>query len=469
MEDALYAMVCLIAVVQSILAIIMIVCMIFRLKKSKRVCVLVIGDIGRSPRMQNHAISLAEFDFQVDFVGLSGSSPAPEVLQNKNIKIHHLVNCPAKIKGIPHKVFLLIKALFQSISLFYYLIFKVDKCSHMLVQNPPSIPTLAVVWFVCCIKGSSFVIDWHNYGYTILSMNLKSDKALLVNFAKWYEGFFGRKSHANFCVTKAMQNDLRSRWDVSSSVLYDRPVARYRKTSIEEKHKLFMKLAAEHKEAFSCGRQTNNGVEVTAFTVKEPGFPAQLKKDRPFLLISSTSWTEDEDFGILLAALEEYEFRKEMDNTLPKIVCVITGKGPLKDYYVNQINMKKFENVTFVTPWFSAEDYQQMIGAADLGVCLHTSSSGLDLPMKVVDMFSCGVPVCAVGFDCLNELVIDDVNGRVFHTYAELAQQFEDLLRGFPKEHDTLRRYEDNLQPFQNSKWNHQWEAIAKPIFKNQN
>ena len=72
MEDALYAMVCVIAVVQSILAIIMIVCMIFRLKKSKRVCVLVIGDIGRSPRMQNHAISLAEFDFQVDFVGLSG-------------------------------------------------------------------------------------------------------------------------------------------------------------------------------------------------------------------------------------------------------------------------------------------------------------------------------------------------------------------------------------------------------------
>ena len=38
----------------------------------KRVTLVVLGDIGRSPRMQYHALSFAREGFDVDFVGYGG-------------------------------------------------------------------------------------------------------------------------------------------------------------------------------------------------------------------------------------------------------------------------------------------------------------------------------------------------------------------------------------------------------------
>ena len=140
-----------------------------------------------------------------------------------------------------------------------------------------------------------------------------------------------------------------------------------------------MKLSEIYPEVLGGGDDGHS----TAFTeVNEEDGSVRLKADRPAILVSSTSWTPDEDFGILFEALSRYESHCEM-MPLPNLVCVITGRGPRKEYYRELINDQHWHHIQVIMPWLEPQDYPLMLGSADLGVCLHTSSSGVDLPMKV--------------------------------------------------------------------------------------
>ncbi|KFQ18399.1 Chitobiosyldiphosphodolichol beta-mannosyltransferase, partial [Merops nubicus] len=205
--------------------------------------------------------------------------------------------------------------------------------------------------------------------------------------------------------------------------------------------------------------------ELTAFTARDETGQVSSSRGRPALLISSTSWTEDEDFSVLLKALEGYEQYINEGAELPSLVCVITGKGPLKDYYSQLINTLHFRHIQICTPWLEAEDYPLLLGSADLGVCLHKSSSGLDLPMKVVDMFGCCLPVCAIHFECLHELVKHDENGLIFRDSNELAEQLKMLFLGFPTLEGKLQHFRRTLRASRELRWDESWDQTVLPLF----
>ncbi len=59
----------------ALIGVVFIIALRWRLqRKLKSAAVLVLGDIGHSPRMQNHAVSLANHNFYVHFIGFKGRS-----------------------------------------------------------------------------------------------------------------------------------------------------------------------------------------------------------------------------------------------------------------------------------------------------------------------------------------------------------------------------------------------------------
>lgn len=138
----------------------------------------------------------------------------------------------------------------------------------------------------------------------------------------------------------------------------------------------------------------------------------ESRPDRPAVIVSSTSWTADEDFSVLLHALDKYQAaakegkaddRSAGETSLPRLLVLISGKGPLRATFEREVAEREssgqWTEVTARCVWLDVEDYPKFLGSADLGISLHQSSSGLDLPMKVVDMFGCGVPVLARNFN----------------------------------------------------------------------
>uniref|UniRef100_A0A8C8DNM1 Chitobiosyldiphosphodolichol beta-mannosyltransferase n=1 Tax=Oryzias sinensis TaxID=183150 RepID=A0A8C8DNM1_9TELE len=298
--------------------------------------------------------------------------------------------------------------------------------------------------------------------WVLLRMEVQAH--VLIVPSSRYEHFFGPLATHHLCVTNAMKDDLQRNWGIKARTLYDRPASIFRETPLQLQHQLFVRLARTHPQF----QGSEEDEESSAFTVREPtGGAVSLRTKRPALLLSSTSWTGPPCSSVLSVSTE-YEGFIGGGAPLPDVVCVITGKGPQKEHYRKLMGALRLQHVKICTPWLEAEDYPLLLGSADLGVCLHKSSSGLDLPMKVVDMFGCCLPVCAIRFRCLEELVKHEENGLIFTDSAELAEQLKSLLSEFPRPDGRLAAFRRNLQTTRGQRWDENWDQNVLPLITNQ-
>ncbi|EFO83429.1 hypothetical protein CRE_02970 [Caenorhabditis remanei] len=436
--------------------------------------VVVLGDIGRSPRMCNHAKMLADEGFDVKIIGFYDSIPGDQITNHPRINIVGIPPPPDFMENLPAFIQLPLKLIWNFLTLFFALAFKTSSFNLrvILMQNPPALPTMIVCYLFSLIKCSKFTIDWHNYMYSILQNKYglkeeqvfgkekKSKKARIVRCVSFLEGLCGKLSDYNLCVTDAMRRDLMERWGVRASTFYDRPPTwKFKPTTINEIHELYLQLSEAEDGTVLKGNEESE----TILTSISPDGSVSLLPNRPIVFLSSTSWTPDERFEILLDSLVEYDSVASKNQNLPKVLMIITGKGPLKSKYLEDIRGKCLKNVTVLTPWLEANDYPKILASADLGISLHTSTSGLDLPMKVVDMFGAKIPALALKFKCIDELVEENKNGYLFENSEQLSHQIVELSRGFPDNCKELNRLKQSTRETKFESWEVMWKRSAAP------
>ena len=411
-----------------------------------RAVVVALGDLGRSARMLYHAQALAANGIDVDLVGFEGTPLPKAVADDLRINVQRLNPATLRLRGgvsgSAYAVAGLLDAARLSLRLWRTLR-SLQGPDLVLIQNPPAFPTLAVTWFSLRRRGVRFVIDWHNLGYTLLSLRLGQWHPA-VRLARWFERRDARRVDANLCVSRGLAAFLESRFGVQQArVLYDRPAS------------AFVPMDRADRERLRQALFTRLGVH--GGTV---GF-----------IVCPTSWTEDEDFDLVIDAVPRLEERIRgweaavVGRRFPNLVILVTGDGARRAEFERRFAGLPARRVHLRARWLEPEDYPRVVGSADLGLCLHRSSSGLDIPMKVADLFGAGVPVCALDYGvCLAERVRHGDNGLLFSTSRQLADVLFELFETFPADQPLLDRLRSGARKSARPTWEEGWAREAKPV-----
>jgi beta-1,4-mannosyltransferase len=390
--------------------------------------------------MQYHALALAERGVDVDAVGYAAIGAAAMPVVHPRVT-YHLMRPPAlrARRGMRGAAFVPAAAIDTVVSaarLLKTLVWHVGRPDAILVQNPPALPTLPVATIAARVHRARLVIDWHNLGYTMLALRLGPGHPA-VRLMRWTEESLGRRAHAHLAVSRALRDELvggpRLR-DVS--VFQDQPSAAFAPLARREREDVRRRLHAD---------------------LRVPGSAGEVA-----LVVSSTSWTADEDFDLLIDALPLCARSVSVPTLL-----LVTGDGPRRASFEARIAELSLGHLHVRTAWLPAAEYRRVLGAADLGLCLHRSSSGLDLPMKVSDMIGAGLPVLALDYGaCLKERLSRADDHVLFRDAQGLAAQLGRLLEGYPARTPLLDSLRTAVEASRGPTWEQAWATEAWPVLR---
>jgi len=204
---------------------------------SRTIVILVLGDVGRSPRMQYHALSLLQNNYNVHIIGYSGSPLVVKLASWEGnsregesiLTVHRFAT--KKYASKPTIIRLPVKLVELMVKITLALV-RAPTFHAVLIQNPPIIPSLFLSFVVSRFLRltPSIIIDWHNLQFSMFPAPTSILKKTIRAIAWLYEHFFGQLGDGHFYVTDRMKKFVVSNFFHASkrtidcgAVLHDCP------------------------------------------------------------------------------------------------------------------------------------------------------------------------------------------------------------------------------------------------------
>lgn len=407
-------------------------------KDINEVVIVVLGDLGHSPRMSYHARSFANAGYSVNLCGYLESN-LPGYLSTPGISIYDIPVIKNK-RNLPYLIFAVLKVLSQFYDLTSLLAYVIDgKTRYVLIQNPPSLPVVLIVGLLKKFWAPQvqIIIDWHNLNWSILNLKYQNEGNWVVKLMKAYEKFCCQKiSDFNFTVTAALKEYLIENFKAPEDkviTFYDRP------------SDIFAPLDSQDslQNILQANSQLFDGISYNQLS------------DR--ILVTSTSFTQDEDFTVLVEALVLLEKKLKADSSKHRIIMLVTGKGPLQADFLKLVKQYRWEFVFIKNVWLPIKEYPNILKVADLGISLHYSSSGLDLPMKIVDLFGSGIPVLTMNYPVIKELVKDNINGLILKSNNNADEMATKIFNVLFQDNELYKKLKRGALLESRRHWNDEW------------
>lgn len=338
--------------------------------------------------MMNHARALRARGWAVTLAGYGENPIPPDLATDPTVRVVGLDSGGGGFGGILWRLAAELRR---------------ESWTAILVQNPPGFPVLAV-FALAGRRGARRILDWHNFGGSLLALR-RSPRRHAAGLYEWCERRFARIADEHWAVSNALAGKLTG---FGAVVVHDRP------------SEVFRVAAVRDGDRISSGASPTPAADRLAWWSRV--LPNQAPPTAPCWLVAPSSWGPDEDADAMLRVAAEWRSNAGSWGEAPRVAIIATGKGPLQAEFARAASKFVDSPVALHTAWVPAAEYPALLACADAGLCLHRSSSGVDLPMKLADFRGAGRKALVLDYgQVLFEVFRPGIDGWTFRSDAELA------------------------------------------------